>query len=318
MDFTAIKAQFNLATEVERDLGAALKHSGQWDFWRCPFHADGDPSFGVNDERYHCFGCEADGDIIDWLKNFRGLSLEAIAAQAGQDTTETRLRRLEYQQRDQARRIADHERRLTALEKIHACRDHITYHAQMPEAARQYWYDAGMLPGTITQYQLGFCPRCPTDTDGRASYTIPVKSNGQLWNIRHRLVAAPNGDKYRPHMAGLPSVLFNADYLRSDIRDILVVEGEKKSIIAAQEGLPNVGVMGKAGFQAEWVGLFSKFQTVYICYDPDGLDKAAQVAALFGGRGRVVSLPGKLDDLIVDYNASYDDLLSFIRLAKKP
>lgn len=214
------------------------------------------------------------------------------------------------------RKQAEMERRLSALEQMHACRDHIWYHQQMPDEAWQYWYEAGLWPETIRRYQLGYCRRCPTDHDGRASYTIPVISNGQLWNIRHRLVDAPDGDKYRPHLAGLPSVLFNADYLRGGTPDILIVEGEKKSIVAAQEGLANVGVMGKSGFAPEWARLFAGFQRVIVCYDPDGIDKATEVARLFERRGRVVELPVKLDDLITQYRATAEDLRWFIEFGR--
>ena len=32
----------------------------------CPFHADKNPSMKV-DRRFHCFGCQADGDVIDFV-----------------------------------------------------------------------------------------------------------------------------------------------------------------------------------------------------------------------------------------------------------
>ena len=32
----------------------------------CPFHADRNPSMKV-DSRFHCFGCGADGDVIDFM-----------------------------------------------------------------------------------------------------------------------------------------------------------------------------------------------------------------------------------------------------------
>lgn len=319
MDFDAIRAQYNLRNEVEKDLGAPVKSTGKWTFWRCPFHSERDASFAVAGDTFRCFGCEKHGDIVDWMTGFRGLDLDQVARAAGADDVEARLRRLEYQQREHERRIAEHEKRLTALERIHNCTDHLRYHRQMPEAAREYWYNAGMLPETIDKYQLGYCQRCPTDDQGRASYTIPVMSNGQLWNIRHRLANADNGDKYRPHIAGLPVVLFNADYLRdADGDSILIVEGEKKSIIAAQWGIANVGVMGKSGFDEAWVMKFDRFKRVNVCYDPDATDKAAKVAALFEDRGRVVTMPGKLDDLVAIYGALPEDLLAFISLGRKP
>ena len=32
----------------------------------CPFHDDKNPSMKV-DRRFHCFGCQADGDVIDFV-----------------------------------------------------------------------------------------------------------------------------------------------------------------------------------------------------------------------------------------------------------
>ena len=39
----------------------------------CPFHDDKTPSMKV-DNRYHCFGCQADGDVIDFVAQLYGLS----------------------------------------------------------------------------------------------------------------------------------------------------------------------------------------------------------------------------------------------------
>ena len=42
----------------------------------CPFHAERTPSFSINTalNRYHCFGCGADGDSIEFLRQYRGMS----------------------------------------------------------------------------------------------------------------------------------------------------------------------------------------------------------------------------------------------------
>lgn len=39
----------------------------------CPFHDDKNPSMKV-DRRFHCFGCQADGDVIDFAAKLFGLS----------------------------------------------------------------------------------------------------------------------------------------------------------------------------------------------------------------------------------------------------
>ena len=52
----------------------------------CPFHGDKHPSMKV-DARFHCFGCGADGDVIDFVARLRGVrNIEAarlIAAEVG-------------------------------------------------------------------------------------------------------------------------------------------------------------------------------------------------------------------------------------------
>ena len=52
----------------------------------CPFHADRNPSMKV-DFRFHCFGCGADGDVIDFVAKLFQLSLrqavEKLAADFG-------------------------------------------------------------------------------------------------------------------------------------------------------------------------------------------------------------------------------------------
>ena len=43
-------------------------------FGLCPFHAERSPSFTVNDAKgfFHCFGCGAHGDILDWWEMAEG------------------------------------------------------------------------------------------------------------------------------------------------------------------------------------------------------------------------------------------------------
>lgn len=47
-------------------------------FCRCPFHNDRHPSMKA-DRKFHCFGCGAHGDAIDFVSRFFGLSLKEAA-----------------------------------------------------------------------------------------------------------------------------------------------------------------------------------------------------------------------------------------------
>lgn len=44
----------------------------------CPFHDDKHPSMKV-DRRFHCFGCQADGDVIDFTARLFGLNNKEAA-----------------------------------------------------------------------------------------------------------------------------------------------------------------------------------------------------------------------------------------------
>lgn len=50
----------------------------------CPFHDDRTPSMKV-DKRFHCFGCGADGDVIDFVAWLYGLDAKAAAEKLAVD-----------------------------------------------------------------------------------------------------------------------------------------------------------------------------------------------------------------------------------------
>ena len=50
----------------------------------CPFHDDRTPSMKV-DKRFHCFGCQEDGDVIDFVGKLFGLSPKRAAEKLAED-----------------------------------------------------------------------------------------------------------------------------------------------------------------------------------------------------------------------------------------
>jgi len=48
-------------------------HVGRSGMCRCPFHNDKNPSMKA-DKRYHCFGCNSDGDVIDFTGRLFNIS----------------------------------------------------------------------------------------------------------------------------------------------------------------------------------------------------------------------------------------------------
>ena len=81
VDIDAIKDQYPLAEVVGRHV--VLKRRGHQLIGLCPFHDERTPSFTVypQDQRYHCYGCAAHGDIFDFLLALDGLDIRAAAEQ---------------------------------------------------------------------------------------------------------------------------------------------------------------------------------------------------------------------------------------------
>lgn len=298
---------FDAIAGAERRWGLQFKRKNPHEYSSaCPFcHAGTDRFLIFAEGNYWCRQCNVSGWIDENDK--RRLTPDELE----KIRMEQRVRALE-------RQAEEHERRLTALERMSKCRDHISYHQAVYDydAAMDYWLSEGISFDSIERYQLGYCQRCPTDNLGRPSYTIPVVQGGKLLNIRHRLTNAPSGDKYRPHMAGLGNQLFNADAVLARPDSIAIVEGEKKSIVVAQAGFANVGIVGKRAFKPEWVEWFRPVKLVYVALDPDARESAYRLGAMFGNRARVVDLPAKIDDMIVRYGATPDDLRHFFKVAR--
>jgi len=84
-----VKASVQLMPFLDRS-GFKLQRigEGKW-IMLCPFHNEKTPSFNVDGhkQRYHCFGCGAGGDIIDFLMESRSLTniqaLELLESTAG-------------------------------------------------------------------------------------------------------------------------------------------------------------------------------------------------------------------------------------------
>ena len=74
IDFKAIKGLVT-AREAAEHYGLTVNSRGMA---LCPFHDDNNPSMKL-DERFHCFGCGEDGDVIDFTAKYFNLSLKEVA-----------------------------------------------------------------------------------------------------------------------------------------------------------------------------------------------------------------------------------------------
>ena len=73
--------QIDLPALATRDYGIKLVNRGESFTGLCPFHSERNPSFKIyRDEngkwRFHCFGCSAHGDAVDFIQRLHSLDFK--------------------------------------------------------------------------------------------------------------------------------------------------------------------------------------------------------------------------------------------------
>src|SRR6266480_307222 len=134
----------------------ALKKVGLRWTGLCPFHAEKTPSFSINANEglYYCFGCQAKGDVITFVREIEHLefaeAVERLAAKAGVQ--------VRY---DQAAVSHDRQRRDRLVEVMKKAV--AWYHQRLlsgddAAAARSYLRSRGYDGDVVRQFQLGWAP----------------------------------------------------------------------------------------------------------------------------------------------------------------
>lgn len=109
-DWGAIKASAGIADVIGQVVPLKRK-SGTLE-GLCPFHNERSPSFKVYDDHYHCFGCGAHGDVIDFVMAIENVSHdEAIERVVGKDFKLDVKARAEITAKRAARDVAEREAR---------------------------------------------------------------------------------------------------------------------------------------------------------------------------------------------------------------
>lgn len=86
LDIERAKNRFAMSDVVRRHV--KLRKTGHEYVGLCPFHDENTPSFRVNDAKglFHCFGCGASGDVIDFIRHVEGRSfVEAVCELLDED-----------------------------------------------------------------------------------------------------------------------------------------------------------------------------------------------------------------------------------------
>ncbi len=233
-DTITLKQSIDCQQLITRDLGEG-KRSGQWLMFRCPFHSEDTPSFGVKSIGWYCFGCQAGGDAIDWMQQYHKMSfLEAVKALGGS---------LDRPVRSLPRYIAApaapppgnwQEDAWRIVEEAQNC----LWSAQGGQA-RRYLSERGFDDKTIDLWQIGYIPgaydewRRMHNLSVPCGILIPWITAGQVWALKVR--RAQGTPKYLmvkgSNMAG---VYLGAGLLSHRRKPIILIEGEFNALACWQ------------------------------------------------------------------------------------
>ena len=139
------------------DARVKLKKQGKNFHACCPFHNEKTPSFTVNGEKqfYHCFGCGAHGNAIDFLMNYDKLEfVETVEELAAMHNLE-----VPYEAGNGPSQIERHQR-----QSLYQLMDGLNAFYQQSlmnpaaDPARQYLEKRGLSSEVISRFAIGYAP----------------------------------------------------------------------------------------------------------------------------------------------------------------
>lgn len=341
IDTTALLSSINLHDLIERDAGETGKGKRIY----CPFcqvSFTGGPALQVFGEKYHCFGCGAHGDAIDYMQKRDGVDFVEACRRLGwnggeQDAQSVQRALIERQQR----KIEQDRQRANRLDEVLAEFSHdeiwAAFNRRMT-ADHVAWWELQGIPKEWQDYlRLGYTPDKPYyDRTGQLrhspAYTIPYFHTGfEFRNMQYRLQDPANPkDRYR-FEGGLRTTYYVVEPSQPIQDNVIICEGAKKAIVCK--------VYGDTGDRVTVLGVPSKVDSggvldvvsecahVWFVYDPDAFERPVnaghdwkptpiKLAEKLGHAARVVRLPFKSDDGFVQHGLEAEAWKSALRQAR--
>jgi hypothetical protein len=237
----------------------------------CPLHQERTPSFTIfpgkdGAWRFHCFGCGAKGDVIDFVSQVQGVTTaEAIRILNGDRRAGANIQPIQIEAKDPYKGIT----LLPPPEELAPDRKLVLYNPKRertgnitPSAVWPY-YQGGAVMGYVLRHDL---------SDGGKETPMVC------WT---RL---PDGvECWSRFPFPKPRPLYGAERIQPETRQVIVAEGEKKvDAIYRATGRIAVSAAGgvNGGRHADWSALKGKKVLIWPDADPEGFKYLAELAEL--------------------------------------
>lgn len=314
-DLETFKARLPIADIVGRYVRLVRRGNRQQGL--CPFHKEKTPSFYVFEDQgnYHCFGCGAHGNAIDFVMALESLSFpEALTRLAD-------LTGLAAPSREPAAAAAARRERIDPLLAANAAaRAWFRQRLAAPEGreARDYLAGRGVSPAMQERFAIGYAPAgrsglvkaleaegIAPDVQVEAGLVVMPEDGGRPFDrFRHRLMFPINDARGRPvgfggralgdapakylntpetplfHKGGLLYGLDLAGKPARERKEIFIVEGYLDVVAMHEAGLENtIAPLGTAVGEEQLKLLWRHSDEPYVCLDGDaaGLNAALKM-----------------------------------------
>ena len=122
----------------------------------CPFHGEKTGSFTIYDDHYHCFGCQAHGDAIDFVRKHLGMGFrEALKFLA----EKYNIAVPEWQ--DNQKSFAEAQKRSRQYKALQVAQSWFQDNLKKDPLTLKYLDNRGFTPEQIVEYGFGVSPNSP-------------------------------------------------------------------------------------------------------------------------------------------------------------
>ena len=278
-----------------------LKKSGSSLTACCPFHQEKTPSFHVNVQKnfYHCFGCEANGNSINFLREHDNLSfneaVEELAKIAG----------VEIPRDEAVKKVYSLQNKMwDALEYANVRYREALKNHQDKDLAQSYLAKRGLTEEVVSLFSIGFAPAQSDFLSAKASPAVlkslietrTISDKGSrpydlfqnrlmfpIRNSRGKTIAfggrTLGGDKAKYinspesevfHKSHELYGLYEANQANRRLQRLLVVEGYMDVVSLVQYGITYaVATLGTATNSDNLSQMLQRCQNLVFCFDGD-------------------------------------------------
>ena len=324
----------------------ALKRKGRNYFGLCPFHNEKSPSFSVSPDRqiFHCFGCNAGGNVYSFLMKIEGIGFKEAVEQLAEKAN-IQLPKLESAEDSKKEELKN---KVLKVNEFTAEYYHQNLYKPTSKIAQEYIKSRKMNNEALKNYRIGYSGKYDelyqelkkqgfNEKEILESGLVKRNEKGRYYDfyqnrlmipicdVRGRVIAF--GGRILEDRKDAPKYMNSPENIvyskgrhlfglnvakKEDTKKIVIVEGYMDVISLHQRGVKNVvGALGTALTEQQGWLLRKHSEQIILGFDSDGAGQAAVVRSMeilqnMGCDIRVLQMEGAKDpdEYIIKYGTA--------------